>query len=127
MSDFHVLDKAVNGKTCRAAIHLAIPDENNLAGVNYRTAIVERFGEITSVVPNHVTEFPSDDAALKSGAQYETVIMKRFTSRNLTNNQRRQQIRVEVIQMKIDIQTEGSDLYDEIIEPLKWWGYHEDV
>lgn len=66
---------------------------------------------------------------LDNGELYEKRLQFRFDSLNLTNSQRRDQIengnnnQIGVSQMLIDIVT-PSDLRNEILEPLEWWGYY---
>ena len=131
MSDYHILNKAVDNKTARVVVHLPIPNENNIAGVNRRTALVEKLtqnGEtIVSQVPNHAIDFPADETLLQYGGLYEKAITFRFSSLELTNLGRRDEIRAHVAQMKADIVSAGTDLYNEVIEPLQWWGYNENV
>jgi hypothetical protein len=67
---------------------------------------------------------------LDNGELYEKRIRFRFDSLDLTNTQRRSQIengnnnQIGVSQMLVDIATPGSDLWNEVLEPLEWWGYH---
>lgn len=67
---------------------------------------------------------------LDNGELYEKRLTFDFDTLSLTNIQRRTQIEggsengeIGVSQMLVDIATPGSDLWNEILEPLEWWGY----
>ncbi len=50
MTNWHVLDK--NGPNFRIAYHIAIPNQNNGSGVNYRTAVINSKLGGTTILPD---------------------------------------------------------------------------
>jgi len=53
MSDYHILDGEEEARTYRVVFHVSVPSENNRAGVNLQTALVEDTSvDKTSVVPS---------------------------------------------------------------------------
>jgi len=147
MSDYHILLKSVDNRNATVCIHLPIPSTQTVAGaaladatLTYQRALKESLtGLEVTVIPNHATDFPVENALLVNGEVFEKVISFRFSSLALTNLERRGEIedgnpsgtedpdQIGVIQMKVNIAIAGTDLYDEILEPLAWWGYYRDT
>jgi len=144
--NYHILEKSADNRYVTIAVHLPIPSSQNVAGValsdatlTYQRAMKEKLerddkqqggdGTITSQVPDIGAELTS----LQSGALFEKVFQFRFDSTDLTNAQRKTQIEGGnvnergITQMMADISDSTSDLYQEIIAPLVWWGYKADV
>ena len=52
MSNYHVLQTDRAGNALTVVFHVAVPDQNNLAGYSYRTALTEMRGTpVVSAVP----------------------------------------------------------------------------
>lgn len=141
MSDYHILKKSVDNRYAAVYVHLPIPDSQTTAGqalgdatLTFRRALKESLtGQEVTAIPGHATQFPAENAQLVDGELVEWYVSFRFDRLDLTNPERRQQIedgngnRIGVAQMKLDIATPGSDLYNEVIEVLEWWGYYRDL
>jgi hypothetical protein len=110
----------------RMICHIPIPDENNSANPahNLRTCVKEwqeKNGDtISTKVPNLSTDFPSEWSEMQSGAIYEYELILYFSSADLTNLQRRN-----------EMDTKYSSLVTEKIaefrSKLKFWGFNRDV
>lgn len=95
MSNFHILTQALSHKSVSVVFHIPIPSSNNSVGITWQQAVVKWLGgadNIVSVLPDITTQEESD---IKSGALYELVKTVKFSSINLTNAQRLQEIRDE--------------------------------
>lgn len=137
MANYHILKKSVDNRYAEVYVHLPIPATQTTAGValddaalTYQRAIEESVEDKTSKVPNLTQQ---EITALSNGTLYEYFIHFRFSSLELTNAQRRAEIEVGndnmvgVSQLLTDIATPGSDIWNEILEPLEWWGYFRNV
>lgn len=71
MANIHVL--AMDGSEFTAAFHLAIPNTNNTAGVNWRTAVL-RNGYGTTVLPDGDGTLGTISASEKSDIQSGAVV-----------------------------------------------------
>ncbi|MFA5692262.1 MAG: hypothetical protein WC907_01485 [Acholeplasmataceae bacterium] len=74
MSDYHVLQSSPEGHQVTIAVHFAVPDENNAAGVKLRTALRQHQPFTGSAVPGLEDGNPTEYASLQSGATCETVV-----------------------------------------------------
>lgn len=71
MANIHVL--AMDGSEFTAAFHLAIPNSNNTAGVNWRTVVL-RNGYGTTILPDGDGTLGTISAAEKSDIQSGAVV-----------------------------------------------------
>lgn len=73
MSNYHILQTNNNLSAANVCYHIAIPDENNSAGINLRTALVYYLDGSagTSTVPNLENDFAVEYAKLATGEIYE--------------------------------------------------------
>lgn len=94
MSDFHILTQSDNQKTITVIFHIPIPSTGvNDAGISWQAAVVMAQGgadAITSSLPDISAE---ELSSLKAGAIVEKQTTVRFSSTNLTNAQRLQEIK----------------------------------
>ena len=135
MSDYHILGKSVDNRFADVYVHLPVPATNTAAGITYQQALAESLtGQDVTAILLHAVQFLGENAQLVSGEQVEVHVRFRFDDTDLTNLERRDQIEHGngnqpggVIQMKLDIAIQGSDLWNEILEPLEWWGYDRDI
>lgn len=91
--NFHVLTQDEKRKSAKVIFHIPIPATTNSAGISWQQAVVkEQGGEdaILSQLPDITAEEQSE---LTSGALLERQVNVRFSSINLTNAQRLQEIR----------------------------------
>jgi len=106
MSDYHILNTDIRLKTVSCAFHIPIPATNNIVGVSWQDALVLSLGGtevITSVLPD-IT--PEELSALKAGSIYEKVATVRFSSLNLTNAQRLDEVEAAYTNAKTSILSE---------------------
>jgi hypothetical protein len=118
MAKVHILDQNSKKDTARCTFHVAVPDQNNAAGVSYRAALVEYLDPegagISSQVPNLDTSDPTEDAQIKSGEVYEHSISINFDA-NLTNAQK-----ADIVDAKYLALSAG--ILAGIQDRLKFWG-----
>jgi len=144
MSNYHIGLKTVDNRYADLYVHLPIPSSETTAGqalagetITYRDAVKGTVPRDDAGNPVY-TQIPDllqsvEITQLEDGELFEKYIQFRFDSPDLTNAERRAQIeagngnQIGVIQMLADISTSGTDLYNEIIEPLEWWGYHRHI
>lgn len=73
MAEFHAL--AANNEVLRYALHVPIPNANNSAGLNWRTALLRSGAGGTTVLPDGDgtggTISAAEKASIQSGAIYE--------------------------------------------------------
>jgi len=150
MANYHILEKALDSRNAEVYLHLPIPATQTTAGsalsdatLTYRRALKEKLEKeseshtIISIVPGTDVVIPpattSEMEDMQAGKLYEYHHSFRFSGLELTNAQRRLEVRngndneIGVIQMLTDIGTPGTDIWNEVLEPLEWWGYKENV
>jgi hypothetical protein len=121
MSDYHILRANIDLRTIDVVFHIPIPDTDNFAGVSFREALVRDQGgadNIVSVLPELVGT--QEETDLKAGALLEYTETFRFSSINLTNVQRRNEVANRFT-------TLTTDKVDEIHVTHNFYGYHADV
>jgi hypothetical protein len=107
----------------QVAFHIPIPDEDNSASPkhNLRDCIVEHFQQkgvtITSVVPDIDAGELSE---LQSGALVEVYEQFKFSSANISDPQKRNEIRARYTELT-------TTKVDELRSQYKFWGYAENV
>lgn len=120
MSDYHIRDIATDWKTINLVFHVPIPTGNNTVGVAWRTALVAYLGgadAITSVMP----DIPAADlTAMKAGELFENAATYRFTSINLTDLQRLNEVEAEYTRVK-------TSYINTLQVALKYYGKSGDV
>lgn len=121
MSDFHILAQDIKRKTINCVFHISIPNGGaNAAGITWAEAIVKEQGgadAIVSLLPDISSE---ELLALKAGTLYEKRFTVRFSSTNLTNAQRLNEIKEAFI-------GESATLIAEKQITLNFMGYEGDV
>lgn len=124
--DYHVLRKAEDNTSCTVAVHLPTPEGENAGGIKWR-AIMLMAKSGKSSVPFHERKYSDEADAISKGRIMEVTDTVTFSDPDLTNAQRRNEIRVHVAQMKADIEDTDSDLYKQQIGVYEWYGYSEDI
>ena len=126
MSDYHVLEQSKNKNTVNVVFHIPVPETGtNQAELQWRDAIVLSLGgsgNIVSVLPGISTE---EDTQLKAGALIEVSENVRFSSVNISNVQKKDQIEARFKELN-DIENKDSVLSEKQIK-LAWIGYAGDV
>ena len=112
MADIYILDMGPKQDSARCAFHIAIPDQNNFAGVNYRTALTQYLDSTTSAVPGLDG---TTQGNLDSGALYEHVETVRFNG-NATNANKWAAIQSAYTSRK-------AAILSTIQNRLEFWGY----
>jgi len=123
MSNYHVLTQALNKKTVNVIYHIPIPDINNETGKSYRTALKEwlehnsESGIITSTCPDISS---AELTQLQNGELYEIQQSKQFSSLELTNTQKRNELDTTYTVVKTEAQGKLQIL-------LEWWIFSHNV
>ncbi len=107
MSDFHVLTQNTDQKTVNVVFHIPIPATGiNQAGVSWQDAVVREQGGINNIssVLNDITA--EELSSLKSGALVEKQDTVRFSTTDLTNAERLQEIKDHFNGLKTELITE---------------------
>ena len=118
MSGIHILTQDKIQNTVNAVFHIPVPATLNEAGISWQVAVVmEAKGNITSTL--HDID-PDELALLQSGALIEKVEIVRFSSVNLTNGQREQEV-------KDRYTTLSPELIAEKAITLAFMGYETEV
>ena len=117
MADYHILTQDEKKKTVTVIFHIPITSASvNAANITWQDAIVKEAGgadNITSQLPDITTE---ELSSLKSGSLVELRHVVRYTSTNLTNEQRKAQIEASFKKVKADLVAEKQ-------VTLEWMGY----
>lgn len=119
MSNYHITDLSPKEDKVKVIFHIPIPDENNSAGVNLRTALaqyISNAGITASAVPWDVS---SEETQILNGMLYEhseTV----YVDANLTLVQKR-----NIIDARYTVLT--TQAVSKIQSILKYWGLNRDV
>lgn len=119
MSDYHILDGEEEARTYRIVFHVTVPDENNRASINLRTALVEDVSvEKTSIVPAvHLGAGEQND--LDTGVLFEYVLSY---SRKPGNTQIQDR---DALDAKFTAMV--SIIQDRLRDEYKYWGFNRDV
>lgn len=100
MSNYHILNQDTKHKSVSVVFHIPIPGTNNSAGITWQQAVVKELGGaggIVSVLPDITSQ---EDSDMKAGVILEMRVNVRFSSVNLTNAQRLQEIKDEFNNVK---------------------------
>jgi len=119
MSDYHVLQTTDALHEITAVLHVPVPDENNAAGVNYRTAVKQYAPKTESEVPWLAAEDPTEYAAILNGEIVERRLTIPVTA-TLTLGQKR-----DVMDARYT--TFAATVEDQIRNQLNYWGMDRDV
>ncbi len=111
MADYHILEVGLAGDQARIVFHISVPNENNSAGVNLRTAL-RQFRSLSTKVP-FIDQNEKD--LIADGEIFELVESVTFDP-ELTNAQKNQIIKDRAIVL---LQT----FPDKIRSILEFWGF----
>ncbi len=123
MSDIHVLDGGIDGKSWRVAMHFDVPDTDNNVGMNHRAALVASGIGGETVLPDgdgtNGTVIAAEKALIESGGRYEHVVtIPALESGGTTSAQLRTSIRHFYGRKK-------TDVLNGLAMRLKYFGYTE--
>jgi len=104
MADIHILDMAIDKKTVNCIFHIPIPETGvNGADIQWRDAVVLFLGGSGNIA----TELPSitseEDTLLKSGGLIEQKVTVRFSSLNITDGTRLQEVKNSFSALKTSV------------------------
>lgn len=117
MSDYHILSSDPYGNTFQVVFHFPVPDLDNQAGVNFRTAVVEWLGgaPVVSRLPN----VGAEQTQLDAGELHERVYP--FNSNPNDNLAAKRAVLEAMYASKL------SSVTAELQKVLSYWGYAGDV
>ena len=121
MSDYHVLTQDPKRKTVQVIFHIPVPSSGtNAAGVSWQDAMVKEQGGTSNIVSRLSSLSSEEESALKSGALIEVVKEVRFSSTNISNDKRKQEIETAFEKVKKAVLAEKQIV-------LEWMGYEGNV
>lgn len=127
MSEYHVLESSINGKTIRVVFHLILtPGEKtwtNSAGKSAAWCIVrsrELSEEPMSQLPSFAADFPAEYASMQIGEVIEEVQTIRFSETGLAPADKRSEIEAKYNEWR-------SDKIDKTQKQFEWYGYSGNV
>ena len=91
--DIHVLTLNKTSKIINCIFHIPIPSTLNQASISWQTAVVRDAGGADNIVSAIIGGSPAEDTLLKSGALIEVAAAVCFSSEDLTNAERLQEIK----------------------------------
>jgi hypothetical protein len=120
MSDYHIRQADEYGNRFTVVFHVPIPDVDNQASINYRTAIVEWQGgaPIQSTLPS----LGAEQTQLDAGELYEVV--EAFNS-NPNETLGQKQARLDA--RWTALASVQGDFIQDLQNVLGFWGYNRDV
>ena len=123
MSEYHILESAVDGKTVSVVFHcvLTAPEKNwtNEAGNTAPWCII-RSKDLTSQLPNFETDFAAEYALLQIGEVTESRQTVRFSTINLTPAQKKDEIETAYTAWRVEC-------IANMLKEFEWYGYDNDV
>lgn len=121
MSDYHVLTQDPKRKTVQVIFHIPVPSSGtNAAGISWQDAMVKEQGGTSNIVSRLSSLSSEEESALKSGALIEVVKEVRFSSTNISNNKRKQEIETAFEKVKKAVLAEKQII-------LEWMGYEGNI
>lgn len=135
-SDYHILTQAADLKTAQVVFHFQVPASGtNSAGIQWQDAVkmnLFRKDEVGNPVPifsvlpvYHVVNYPggidsAEETLIGDGEVIEEVVTVRFSTIDLTDQQRRDEI--------VAAHTaRNTELINQLQKELAWIGYRGDV
>jgi hypothetical protein len=119
MSSYHVLTCSEKDHESTVAFHFAVPDSNNSAGVNWRTALKAYRPSPGSAVPNLEADFAVEYAAIQNGEVYEHVEAIPVTA-TWSNDDK-------IAALSAAYTSLSATTLARLAAILKYWGYYHDV
>lgn len=121
MSNYHILDGITDGNRFRVAIHVAVPNTNNLVSVNYRTALRQLRQLPDGTFPKSAVPFiqAAEQTQLDNGELIEEII--EFNTHPGQNLAQKQAALDAAYSASIaPVQAKYANI-------LQFWGYSRDV
>lgn len=120
MSDYHILNTDIKLKTVSCVFHIPIPATNNTVGVSWQDALVLSLGGADAITSVLTDITPAEESAMKAGSIFENVATVRFSSLNLTNAERLDEVEAAYAAAE-------TDILDEKQITLNFYGKSGDV
>ena len=123
MSEYHVLESALDGKTIHAVFHCQLSAGEqaweNEAGETSVWCIL-RSKDLSSQLPNFQTDFPTEYTDMQAGKVLEKLETIRFSSIGLTAAQKKAEIESKYSAWR-------SGMISDLQKEFEWYGYDNDV
>ena len=123
MSDYHALEVSAKRDKVKVAFHFVVPDEVNATGEkNVRTCLIEDLTVSETPltrVPNHATDFDTENAELVAGSKIEVVETLEFDA-NLNNASKLAIIEARYTALE-------AVIAEKVRQKYRFWGYNGDV
>jgi len=123
MSEYHILESAVDGKTVRVVFHCVLTaGEQAWTNAAGKTSVwcILRSRDLSSQLPNFATDFPDEYQDMQDGKVTEGLQNVRFSSINLTAAQKRAEIEAAYTAWR-------SECISDMQKEFQWYGYDNDV
>jgi len=121
MSDYHILTQDPKKKTVQVIFHIPVPSSGtNAAGISWQDAMVKEQGGASNIVSSLSSIASEEESALKAGALIEVTKTVRFSSTNLSNDERKAEIEAAFEKAKKDVFAEKQIV-------LEWMGYEGNI
>ena len=111
MSQIHIREKDTKNKTVTCIFHFAVPELNNAVGVPWNQVLQKALNPEPLMPDNDSTE----NANIVSGSIHEVQETVRFSSTNLTDNER-------IAEVEAAFQTRQTEIFDELAAKLDYFG-----
>jgi len=106
MSNYHILSQDIKRKSVQVVFHVPIPTGTNAANISWQNAVLADLGGADNI-NSILSDIDAPElAALKSGALIEVRVTAKFSSINLTDAQRLNEIKAEFAKVQIAIASE---------------------
>jgi len=106
MSDYHILNTDIKLKSVSCVFHIPIPATDNIVGVSWQAALVLSLGGADAISSVLTDITPEEESAMKAGSIYERQTTFTFSSINLTNTQRLDEVKAKYSEMETDVLAE---------------------
>jgi len=93
MTNYHIREIDIKLKTVSTVFHIPIPATNNDVGVSWQAALVLSLGGADAISSVLTDITPEEESAMKAGSIFENIATVRFSSTNLTNAQRLDEVK----------------------------------
>lgn len=123
MSEYHILESALDGKTIKVVFHCQLSageqDWTNEAGQTSVWCIL-RSKDLSSQLPEFQADFPQEYTDMNAGKVLEKLETVRFSSINLTAAQKKAEIEAKYVGWR-------AGMVSDLTKEFEWYGYDNDV
>ena len=114
--DIHIREKDKQNKTINCIFHFVVPATNNAIGIPWNQVIQKAKSPVPLMPDNDSTE----NAQISAGSFYEIQETVRFSTINLTNEQR-------IAEVKAFYQNRMTDVFETLGSELDFFGFNMNV